>query len=115
MMDPAQFSKAKLYKGAAFSFSFRLKRAGAAITPDSVIFTASDKPGGTSVFEFESGDSPARITVDDEQIWTVEIPADETDYVEQGELYMQVDAVEDGVRRRWIVGNIKVYPDATAD
>lgn len=114
-MDPAQFSKAKIYKGAAFSFSFRLKRDGVAITPDHVIVTFSNRPGGEEIFEYNSGDSPAFITVDDEEIWTVEISADETATITTGEVYMQVDAVEDGVRRRWIVGNIKVYQNAAAD
>lgn len=112
-MQPVSYNNLKLYKGAVFRFSFRLSRAGSYIDPSDVIFTASDKPGGTEVFNLSYTDSPSFLSVDDDNIWTVEIPATDTTDVNYGDLYMQVDAVEDGSRERWITGNIKVYQNAT--
>lgn len=112
-MQPVPYNGLKIYKGAVFRFSFRLSRAGTYVDPTDVIFTASDKPGGTAVFDLSYTDSPTFISVDDDDIWTVEIPSTDTDSIEYGELYMQVDIIEDGERERWITGNIRVYQNAT--
>ncbi len=114
-MQPVEYSKAKLYKGAAFTFSFRLSRDGRYIDPENVIFTLSKRAGGEEVYEKQYTDSPTSITVDDDDIWTVQLTDTETDDIDDdGELYMQIDAVEDGVRERWGIGNVRVYEDATA-
>lgn len=110
-MQPAQYNGLKLHCGAVFRFSFRLSRAGEYVDPTDVIFTASDKPGGTEVFTKSYAESPTFFSVEDD-IWTLEIPASETEDVTQPELYFQVDIVESGDTERWITGNIKVYQNA---
>jgi len=112
-MQPISYNGAKIYKGAVFRFSFRLSRAGEYVDPDDVIFTLSTKAGGTEVFETSYAESPTFISVDDDQIWTVEIPASETDSIDDAELYMQVDIIEDSSRERWIIGNARVLENAT--
>lgn len=113
-MQPINYSGAKIYKGAVFRFSFRLSRAGEYVQPDDVIFTLSTAPGGTEVFETSYAESPTYISVDDDQIWTVEIPASQTANIEDAEVYMQVDIIEDSARERWITGNARVLQNATS-
>lgn len=113
-MNPVEYSKWKMYKGAAFQIQFRLKRAGDNIDPSNVIITISDKPGGTEKFKKEYAESPTAITIDDDGLWTMALTGDETETVDVGELYIQVDAVEDAQPERWITGTIRVYQNATA-
>jgi hypothetical protein len=110
-MQPVQYNNLKLHAGAVFRFAFRLSRAGTFVDATDVVFTASDKPGGTEIFSFSYSESPTFFSVEND-IYTLEIPSSQTASLTNPELYFQVDIVEAGENERWITGNIKVYQNA---
>jgi len=113
-MQPLEYNKLKMYKGADFVFKFRLSYSGDYVDASNVIFTASDTPGGTEIFNIQSSDSPSFLSKDDDEIWTLRIPASDTAEVEKPELYFQVDTIESGEHPRWIIGRMQVLDNATA-
>jgi hypothetical protein len=116
MIEPIKLDL-KMYEGATFDFSFRIKTDGVTedLTGWIVKFTASTAPEGEVRFQSQSGDSPiGYVTIDDEDDWlvTVKIPFDETT-ISDGSLYYEVDTIQpDMTVDRRICGTIYVFRSA---
>ena len=116
--NPVKYDS-NLYKGADFRFSFRIVRDGTTtdISGWTVTFRASARAGADSlIFDMSTGDSPAYIAVDDENICTITIPAAITATLTQtGAMYYEIDTVNDAAEHdRRVYGTIFIHEDADA-
>ncbi len=107
-----------LYKGSDFILKLRFKCAGSYVdlTGYTIYFNVSDAPSGTNLFSFSSADSPATITIDedDNYLITISIDASDTSNIVDSKLYYEIDwLTPSGIRERKLVGNINVYGDAS--
>lgn len=98
----------EVYQGSDFSFAFRVTVDGDYITPEDVIFRTMEHPGGEVDNEYSLNDSPSFITIDEDKIITIALPAVTTLEIEN-ELYFEIDTVYDGETKRRFIGTMLLY------
>lgn len=104
----------QIYKGADYDLAFRIKSGDGYLDLSTydIRFRASDAPGGSRIWDFETGTSPLYITINADGYAVIAIPNALTAAVSLTDLYFEVDIIKDGVVSRVMTGNAQMIEAA---
>lgn len=104
----------QIYKGADYDLSFRVQSGDEYLdlSTYTIRFRAADQPGGTRIWDFQTGTSPLYITVNADGYAVIAIPASVTGAVSFTDLYFEIDIIKDGVVSRVMAGSAQFIASA---